>query len=441
MISESLDAKIKLENEKVWTKLTDLGLIVARAEWPRAAPKTSYLEIPGGDGKVDLSEVLRGEAVFGNVSGTLNLIVLRPEIFDFSGFLQHYHGRRVMVRMGDDDDFYHVGRCWVSADDRKNVLRRFSVSFDAEPYRYALAERVVSVPVRQAQPPYWEYADVDTGKTGSSGGKINRKDNDGENAVVVTSAFGLEVKAAIKPYTLYSLSIPFDSSKGAISLFFEDGSLLYSPLYFNSGEHTELHMLAKKALSANDDFIIRDMVLMEAQDEVIVKGRKFATPAISGGRECFLASTISYTDAISAGGRQVWKMEKSSNNGELNFWGEYYGQYWYCKFNKVASTTSRFCNWLIIDFSDSSTFADGVATLRNLQYGVVLHKGNVVFVSDKATAERNAVNFIEDYYSLAESEDRARKTDFSLAAGKNQVIAYSNAGGGYITLTFREGYI
>ena len=155
MISTNLDLRMKLESEPdgAWVKATDIGLIVARGVWPRAVPKTSYIDIPGSDGKLDLSEVLRGEATFSNVTGTILFIVLNRDKFDLNRFVNHYHGRRVMIRMGDDDEYYRVGRCWVSADDRKRILREFTLTVDAEPYRYSLTEKSVEVPIIAAVHP------------------------------------------------------------------------------------------------------------------------------------------------------------------------------------------------------------------------------------------------------------------------------------------------
>ena len=53
------DLKICLDGTNDYVRLSDMGLLVTGVNWPRAQPKTNYLEIPGADGKLDLSEVLR----------------------------------------------------------------------------------------------------------------------------------------------------------------------------------------------------------------------------------------------------------------------------------------------------------------------------------------------------------------------------------------------
>lgn len=449
MISESLDAKIKLETEDEWTKLTDLGLIVARGIWPRATPKTSYLEVPGGDGKIDLSDVLRGDAVFNNVTGTLELIVLRPDRFDVHDFANHYSGRRVMVRMGDDDDYFRVGRCWISADDRKKVLRKLTMTFDAEPYRYALAERTVEIPLRQTRTLTksdwtWVSGSITSGNKYENGyGEDDEPKSDYADTpggLNTNGGYGV-VKTSVKPHTLYNLSFKYNDNRCAVTLWWDEKQTLelHSPRYFNSGEHTELFFYVRSLIASSSggwtSESVTDIKLTPAIDDVVVRGRRFVTPVISGGHRCKLVSELSYVDASTIGVRQIW-MHKTHTvtvvNSGYSMYGEYDGQYWW-----MTNSTYRLYNQgvAIVDF------ASGKLLTKNTLNSATNVDAELRFVSTLAEAKEKGGNYIGDFFTLSDTQDDGQKLDFSLKAGLNQIMAINDYPGGKMRLTFREGYL
>ena len=287
------DLKICLDGTNDYVRLSDMGLLVTGVNWPRAQPKTNYLEIPGADGKLDLSEVLRGEATFQNVTATISVGVYDETLFDFSRFTNKYHGRRVKIRLGDDDEYYHVGRLRITGDDRRTwLIRKFTLTVDAEPYRYSLVEKSVEVPIIAAVHPesvkvleYRKYH-VDP-KDPYTYDKT--KGNFVFNTTLHEDNPAGTLGISISPKTWYSFSWAQSYEKEPYC-YLADGTELKTPGHFYSGEYNEL-------LCVDIGEGIIGMVLMPISSgtEVINEGRKILTPRVYATAECTIAGNMSAT--------------------------------------------------------------------------------------------------------------------------------------------------
>lgn len=80
--------------------------------------KTFYVEIPGADGSLDLTEVLTGFPTYGDRNGEFNFMIYAPrdEWYDiYNLILQDLNGKRVEVILDEDAQFYYNGRLTVAA--------------------------------------------------------------------------------------------------------------------------------------------------------------------------------------------------------------------------------------------------------------------------------------------------------------------------------------
>lgn len=80
-------------------------------------PNTTYLEIPGRNGRLDLSEVLTGDVTFSNRTIKLQLAKSTNAEDWYSTCLHIFdsiHGRSVKLTFDDDLGHYYVGRASVS---------------------------------------------------------------------------------------------------------------------------------------------------------------------------------------------------------------------------------------------------------------------------------------------------------------------------------------
>lgn len=128
----------------------DFGLILSAVDIPPAAPKTTYIDIPGGDGSIDLTEAL-GEIKFSdrvlkfsfamNPAGDLSETAWEERKTLISNYL---NGRLCKITLDKDSDFYWVGRCSVESYASQKRLRQIVISATVRPYKFRQSETIRS---------------------------------------------------------------------------------------------------------------------------------------------------------------------------------------------------------------------------------------------------------------------------------------------------------
>lgn len=126
----------------------DWGLYVgnnAAVEPPTV--RTNFIEVPGRNGNIDLTEALSGRPVYGNRVITLQLGGKKPKESQqqfVSKFVNAYHGQRVKIEFDRDRDWYYEGRATIGEIEISNTVVRMTMTIDADPYKYS---RIDSLPV------------------------------------------------------------------------------------------------------------------------------------------------------------------------------------------------------------------------------------------------------------------------------------------------------
>lgn len=111
----------------------------ARPVFTPPSPKTSYTDIPGANGKLDLSQALTGYPLYSNRSGSIEFIIMN----DFRHWQEAYtdimttiHNRKLFCVYEEDPSYYYVGRwvvqSWMSGADHSHI----TLSYDLEPYKW-----------------------------------------------------------------------------------------------------------------------------------------------------------------------------------------------------------------------------------------------------------------------------------------------------------------
>ena len=128
----------------------DLNMILSAAEIAPAVPKTVYVDIPGGDGSIDLSEAL-GEVKYNdrvhkfvlamNPAGDLSEAAWEAKKTEVSNYL---NGRACKITLDKDSGYYWVGRCAVDGYASNKRLRQISVSATVRPYKLKQDETIKS---------------------------------------------------------------------------------------------------------------------------------------------------------------------------------------------------------------------------------------------------------------------------------------------------------
>lgn len=116
----------------------------SRPVFQQGKVKTSYVDIPGADGQIDLSEVLSGRPVYENRQGTIEFIVMNGYraswASGFSKFSNWLHGKRVRVVLDDDPSYFYEGRMeineWRSNND--GTWSNITFNYNLKPYKYGI---------------------------------------------------------------------------------------------------------------------------------------------------------------------------------------------------------------------------------------------------------------------------------------------------------------
>ena len=108
--------------------------------------KTNYVEVPGTDGAIDLSESLVGEMLYKNRQGSISFYVMngyKEWQERYSEIMNYLHGQQMKAILEDDPGFYYEGRFsvnkWASEKSRSEIV----IDYNVAPYKidmYSSAE-------------------------------------------------------------------------------------------------------------------------------------------------------------------------------------------------------------------------------------------------------------------------------------------------------------
>lgn len=106
--------------------------------------KTTYVDIPGASGALDLSESLTKYPLYNNRTGELKFHVLngyanwKDRYHEIANYL---HGKRIKITLEDDPDYYYEGRVKIAWTSNNNgTWSDISFSYELDPYKYAQQE-------------------------------------------------------------------------------------------------------------------------------------------------------------------------------------------------------------------------------------------------------------------------------------------------------------
>lgn len=125
----------------------DLNLILSEVKIPPATPKTTYVEVPGADGSIDLTES-HGEVKYSDKECTFKFTVhpldsstWEEKQTEVSNLL---NGRVFKITLDKDDEFYYQGRCTVKEFTSNKRIKQITVVAKVKPYKYKRNETRVT---------------------------------------------------------------------------------------------------------------------------------------------------------------------------------------------------------------------------------------------------------------------------------------------------------
>lgn len=105
-------------------------------------PKTTYIDIPGGNGSLDLSESLTGYPVYNNREGTFKFRVMNGymEWFErYSEIMEYLHGRKLYAVLNDDPNWFYSGRFSVDAWDSGDTWSEVTIGYNVNPFKWSIS--------------------------------------------------------------------------------------------------------------------------------------------------------------------------------------------------------------------------------------------------------------------------------------------------------------
>ena len=131
---------IKFEriNDNLSKHSSDWGLVFSNKEITSPSVKTTTVDIPGGDGSIDLTEFL-GRIPYNNGRLVLNFQISEnakdwdTTVSSISNFL---HGQLMKITIWSDEGYYYLGRCSVDKLLSNKNLRTITITCDSQPYKY-----------------------------------------------------------------------------------------------------------------------------------------------------------------------------------------------------------------------------------------------------------------------------------------------------------------
>lgn len=132
----------------------DLDLILSSVNIPPAKPKTNNIDIPGGDGSIDLTEA-HGEVKFKDRDCTFTFTVTPDDAMSFEERKTHVanvlNGLKCKIILDKDDKYYYVGRCTINQYKQDGHLKQITVNAKVEPYKYKIDKTIVTVATTETE--------------------------------------------------------------------------------------------------------------------------------------------------------------------------------------------------------------------------------------------------------------------------------------------------
>lgn len=133
---------VRFGNYHSWN---DFSLILSQKIIGTPSPKTETVDIPGGDGVLDLTDFF-GEVKYNNrnLSFEFSTIVPQSEFMDLFTRVQNaLHGQKMLIILDDDAEWQYIGRITVSEWKAEKAVGKLTIDCDCEPFKAKLADTVI----------------------------------------------------------------------------------------------------------------------------------------------------------------------------------------------------------------------------------------------------------------------------------------------------------
>lgn len=106
--------------------------------------KTTYIDIPGSNGQLDLSEVVSKRPVYSQRKGSFTFKVLN-DYLGYKGWvdvyqtiLNHLHGKKMKMILEDDPSYYYEGRFSIKSWSSDKDYSSINIDYNVDPFKYSV---------------------------------------------------------------------------------------------------------------------------------------------------------------------------------------------------------------------------------------------------------------------------------------------------------------
>lgn len=155
-ISKSLYS-MTFGNKNTWE---DWHLVpTSRPTFSLPALKDQSIDIPGANGKIDLSDALTGYPAYSNRTGSFEFMVVNSGqslsidsssgyspssnsawIDVYSAIANYLHGQRMKLVCDNDPAWYYIGRFTINQWSSDEQYSKITIDYDVEPFKYSIID-------------------------------------------------------------------------------------------------------------------------------------------------------------------------------------------------------------------------------------------------------------------------------------------------------------
>lgn len=133
-------------------------LPVERPVFAPPKPKTTYIDVPGGNGALDLSESLAGYPVYENRTGSFKFRVMNDYVEwheRYTEIMEYLHGRSMNAILADEPAYFYKGRFTVDSWESGDTWSLITIGYTVDPYKWSIVSSV--------DPWLWDPFNFETG--------------------------------------------------------------------------------------------------------------------------------------------------------------------------------------------------------------------------------------------------------------------------------------
>lgn len=138
--SGKVSESVKYLNIHTWE---DWGLFCTDVSINSPEVEKNTVSVPGRHGVLDYSETLTGAPVFHNREIVFSFVKMgKMESWHdlYSEILGDLHGNQTCFVIDTDPGYYYTGRCNVSSVREDGICSSFTITVDADPFKYAITD-------------------------------------------------------------------------------------------------------------------------------------------------------------------------------------------------------------------------------------------------------------------------------------------------------------